>query len=183
MFDISQAVCKDADPEMFFSNENDIYLHAEEARVLCRICPVQAECLRFALENDEQGIWGGTDERDRKALSQGRALPRRNGSMSPEARREQYLRSKKRKEVQSARNALLLKANKDRQGLSAEKSARIINALIAGGDAVPEKVRIVAELRLNNPEKSLTELADSNTLGLNKDQIAGILGRLIRGGK
>ncbi len=179
MFDMSQAECRNVDPEMFFSNENDIYLYGEEARAVCRICPLQTACLQFALDNDEQGIWGGTDERDRKAIRFNRPLPRRSGSTSSEYRRRMYAEKKLRAE----KAAVLLKYNKDRQGLSPEKAGRIVDALIAGGDSVPDRTRAIAEFRLNNPEMSLTELAEANMLGLNREQIAGILGRLVRGGK
>lgn len=47
-----------------------------EAKAICRTCPVQAECLTYAIEGDMYGIWGGTTrkERDdaRKAQRRGR---------------------------------------------------------------------------------------------------------------
>lgn len=59
------AACRDADIDLFFSS------HDEEQRAaleLCRSCPVQADCLRYALENGEMyGIWGGMRESDRRA--------------------------------------------------------------------------------------------------------------------
>lgn len=41
---------------------------ADEARAICARCLVQAECLTYALDNREQGVWGGTDEADRRAM-------------------------------------------------------------------------------------------------------------------
>lgn len=40
-----------------------------EAKELCAICPVTAWCLSWAIENDEDGVWGGMSraERDRHA--------------------------------------------------------------------------------------------------------------------
>ncbi len=39
------------------------------ARALCRSCPVQAECLRYALRAGEShGIWGGMNELQRARL-------------------------------------------------------------------------------------------------------------------
>ena len=36
---------------------------------VCRSCEVRAECLEYALENDERfGIWGGLSERERRRL-------------------------------------------------------------------------------------------------------------------
>ena len=40
-----------------------------EAKRVCRSCEVRAECLEFALENDERfGIWGGLSERERRRI-------------------------------------------------------------------------------------------------------------------
>lgn len=36
---------------------------------LCNLCPVQRQCLREALEQrEDQGIWGGKSEKERKKL-------------------------------------------------------------------------------------------------------------------
>lgn len=48
--------------------------HAQEgvrdrARRLCDGCPVQDECLAYALRTNERfGIWGGRTERERRAI-------------------------------------------------------------------------------------------------------------------
>lgn len=41
---------------------------ADEARAVCARCLVMAECLTFAIDNREQGVWGGTDEAERRAM-------------------------------------------------------------------------------------------------------------------
>ena len=42
---------------------------AKEATAICRECPVVAECLADALDNQmEFGVWGGLTERQRRAL-------------------------------------------------------------------------------------------------------------------
>ncbi|MGL4745898.1 MAG: WhiB family transcriptional regulator, partial [Dermatophilaceae bacterium] len=39
------------------------------AKLICRGCPVVAECLADALDNrTEFGVWGGMTERERRAL-------------------------------------------------------------------------------------------------------------------
>lgn len=41
----------------------------KEAKAICHRCPVELECLRFALENNEKfGVWGGTSERERRLI-------------------------------------------------------------------------------------------------------------------
>lgn len=59
----SQALCAQVDAEMFFLDPGK---SARDAIAICRRCPVQVECLDYALTNDMHfGVWGGTSERDR----------------------------------------------------------------------------------------------------------------------
>jgi WhiB family transcriptional regulator, redox-sensing transcriptional regulator len=39
-----------------------------DVKKLCSSCPVRAECLAFALEQEQEGIWGGTTTRERKEM-------------------------------------------------------------------------------------------------------------------
>jgi WhiB family transcriptional regulator, redox-sensing transcriptional regulator len=50
---------------IFFPSRGD---SIEEARAICRECPVTAQCLDFALANGCIGVWGGTTERQRRRL-------------------------------------------------------------------------------------------------------------------
>ena len=60
------ALCAETDPEAFFPEKGG---STREAKSVCRSCEVRAECLEFALENDERfGIWGGMSERERRRL-------------------------------------------------------------------------------------------------------------------
>ena len=44
-------------------------VQAEEAKAVCRGCPVAEACLRYALEHRiDEGIWGGLTERERRAI-------------------------------------------------------------------------------------------------------------------
>ncbi|BBZ52098.1 WhiB family transcriptional regulator [Mycobacterium heidelbergense] len=62
---VSKALCRSGDPdELFVSGKAQ-----REAAVICRRCPVVAECLADALDNHmEFGVWGGMTERQRRAL-------------------------------------------------------------------------------------------------------------------
>lgn len=61
-----RAICKDSDPDAWYPTESSGYPDAER---LCDPCPVKAECLQYALENDEQeGVWGGLRPRRRNKL-------------------------------------------------------------------------------------------------------------------
>jgi WhiB family redox-sensing transcriptional regulator len=44
------------------------YDHEKEAKAICAECPYKIRCLEYALKNHEQGIWGGTTERDRRRI-------------------------------------------------------------------------------------------------------------------
>jgi WhiB family redox-sensing transcriptional regulator len=60
------ALCAETDPEAFFPEKGG---STREAKRVCTGCEVRAECLEFALENDERfGIWGGLSERERRRL-------------------------------------------------------------------------------------------------------------------
>jgi WhiB family redox-sensing transcriptional regulator len=61
-----RALCAQTDPEAFFPEKGG---STREAKRVCRGCEVRAECLEYALENDERfGIWGGLSERERRRL-------------------------------------------------------------------------------------------------------------------
>lgn len=66
-----RASCLDADPEWFFpiGTTGPALAQIERAKAVCVGCPVRAECLGWALDtNQANGVWGGTDEDERRAL-------------------------------------------------------------------------------------------------------------------
>ncbi len=71
------AACRDEDPELFFpkGSEGPWILAIEQAKAVCRPCPVAAECLRFALDTHSDGIFGGLTQPER--VSAVRAAHRR----------------------------------------------------------------------------------------------------------
>ncbi|MGW5679030.1 WhiB family transcriptional regulator [Streptomyces sp. NPDC003860] len=63
--------CKGEDPDLFFpvGEGSRALFQAAEAKAICRTCPLQTTCLEEALQRGEEfGVWGGTDERDRRAM-------------------------------------------------------------------------------------------------------------------
>ena len=63
---ISTSTGAETDPEAFFPEKGG---STREAKRVCSVCEVRAECLDFALTNDERfGIWGGLSERERRRL-------------------------------------------------------------------------------------------------------------------
>lgn len=72
---MKQAACVDADPGEFFPpksrgrhDQTDPYNVRER---YCAPCAVSEQCLNYALnvsQNNDEGIWGGTTEADRRRL-------------------------------------------------------------------------------------------------------------------
>ena len=65
------AACRATDPDLFFpvGTTGAALVQIESAKAVCRQCPVQGDCLEFALAtNQEAGIWGGTTEEERRKL-------------------------------------------------------------------------------------------------------------------
>jgi len=61
-----EAACLQADPDAFYPEKGG---SSRAAKRVCHTCPVQTECLSYALANDERfGIWGGMSERERRQL-------------------------------------------------------------------------------------------------------------------
>ena len=51
---VARAACRDHDPDIWFASTT------EEAKRICRTCPVQRPCLEDAIRRGEtSGVWGG----------------------------------------------------------------------------------------------------------------------------
>ncbi|MGA4995936.1 WhiB family transcriptional regulator [Nonomuraea bangladeshensis] len=71
---IHRAACRDVDPEVFFPIASpDTKLGAaaeEEAKTVCRGCPVREECLGTSIRFGAQhGVWGGEGENARRRIA------------------------------------------------------------------------------------------------------------------
>ena len=80
-----QARCLGSDPDFFFplGGTGAPLAQAEAAKQVCEECLVRTPCLQFALEtNQGTGVWGGTDEEERRSLRRSWV---RAGRPSPEA--------------------------------------------------------------------------------------------------
>jgi WhiB family redox-sensing transcriptional regulator len=66
-----RATCRSEEPELFFpiGTSGPALVQIDDAKAACRRFPVEAVCLRCALENGPtSGIWGATTEAERHAL-------------------------------------------------------------------------------------------------------------------
>jgi WhiB family redox-sensing transcriptional regulator len=61
-----EAACRGSDPELFFPSRGE-NRQLSKAKAICNECPVQPECLQYAVDNQiHQGIYGGQSERQRR---------------------------------------------------------------------------------------------------------------------
>jgi WhiB family redox-sensing transcriptional regulator len=80
------------DSELFFpvGNSGPALQRIAEAKAVCRRCPVNAECLDWALASKQEwGVWGGLSEDERRALTRDAAAER--VAATARARREAEL--------------------------------------------------------------------------------------------
>ncbi|MEU3096971.1 WhiB family transcriptional regulator [Streptomyces sp. NPDC006967] len=78
----SGAACRTEDPELFFpiGTSGPAPVQTEQAKAVCRGCPVREQCLEWALETGQSiGVWGGTSETERRALKRRIAARRAGG--------------------------------------------------------------------------------------------------------
>ena len=75
-----RAACRHEDPDLFFpiGTTGPALVQTEQAKAVCRHCPVTERCLEWALDTGQSiGVWGGTSETERRALARRRAAARR----------------------------------------------------------------------------------------------------------
>ncbi len=44
------------------------------AKSLCHTCPIMYECAQYAIHTDVEGVWGGTNDKERKAIQQAKKI-------------------------------------------------------------------------------------------------------------
>ena len=64
-----RGACRSEDPELFFpiAAAGPALAQVSSAKAVCGRCPVQANCLSYALITRPDGIWGGTTREERWA--------------------------------------------------------------------------------------------------------------------
>ena len=72
---VEHAVCAGMPTDMFYPDKGERH-KTREALLLCRSCPVRAECADHCLRTHDSisdfGIWGGTTSRDRRGFRAGK---------------------------------------------------------------------------------------------------------------
>lgn len=69
------AACTEVDPDLFFADpEEPNYLKiTSKAKKICGTCIYIAECREWAIETNEQGVWGGTSKNERRKIRKQRS--------------------------------------------------------------------------------------------------------------
>lgn len=78
-------LCAETDPDAFFSKDyfsddedsrprTMVYENERTAKAICAECPLKLDCLTYAIESGQHGIWGGTTESERTAIRRGRGV-------------------------------------------------------------------------------------------------------------
>lgn len=61
-----RSACKGIDPIIFYPASDE---DAAAAKAVCDMCPVQLDCLEYAIASREHdGVWGGHTERERQRI-------------------------------------------------------------------------------------------------------------------
>ncbi|QFG23521.1 WhiB family transcriptional regulator [Actinomadura sp. WMMB 499] len=75
------AICRGEDPDLFFPIGYSAEILREQeraAKAICGNCPVQVDCLTWALRVGEpDGVWGGTTPEERRHLRRTADAPAR----------------------------------------------------------------------------------------------------------
>lgn len=62
---MASAACRGAPTATFFRDRGGA---ADEAKQICAGCVVRPDCLAFAVDHHEVGVWGGASPAERRAL-------------------------------------------------------------------------------------------------------------------
>ena len=66
------AECREVYTDLFYRIEEErnalAYVNINALRSICARCPIWKECLTYALDNEQYGMWGGLTSIERTAL-------------------------------------------------------------------------------------------------------------------
>lgn len=165
--DLAKCTSPSIDPDIFFmddkNDEDYSAIQTEIARSICFTCELREQCLKYAIEEDEEGVWGGTTTYERrvaKTRKRRNYVPLGRASISEKALKTGKIANK---------NRAIEASKRDRELLS--------RALVAFSDIEQLTVEM-AKLRIAEPDLTLAEL--SAMMNVSKDVFAGRLKRLIR---
>lgn len=65
-----------AEPNWWFPSTHTPMRHVNTAKKICEMCPVKQECLDWACNHEQYGIWGGVGPKHREFLGRDRKFKR-----------------------------------------------------------------------------------------------------------
>lgn len=163
--DVALAKCLGKDPELFFSDDEENY-NAElvnRAKIICAQCPLITECLAQAIEEELDGIWGGTTTFERR--------------VAEDRKRKNYI--PKPKVISEANEIARNEANKKKSLETALRDKPIFErALSMGIGYLDDITHQLIEYRVKHLDKSLDELSEMFDPPLSRDVVSGRLRRV-----
>ena len=79
-----RGACQQSDPELFFpvATRGPALRQLAKAKEVCERCPVQVQCLEYALQSGQSfGVWGGASEEERRLMRRRRLRRRRAAAL------------------------------------------------------------------------------------------------------
>jgi WhiB family redox-sensing transcriptional regulator len=164
VFDFSEASCLDAEPELFFADDEENFNKklVAVAKSICKSCPIVDACRNKAIEEQLDGIWGATTTRERRIM-----VNRKRINYVPVPR----VQTKQRTQALVVANKLRVTATMDRDRES------FVQALNMFDDLDDLTVKVL-NLRINNPDKSLAEISEMVSPPISRDIVSGRLRRV-----
>jgi len=68
---LDNGACVGAEPEIFDGENEKSVMTAKQ---ICKGCPVQQNCLAWAIDNETYGVWGGTTPEEREQMNSGKSV-------------------------------------------------------------------------------------------------------------
>jgi WhiB family redox-sensing transcriptional regulator len=164
MFDFSEANCLEADPDLFFADdqENPKGELVAVAKNICKGCPLLLACRTKAIDENLDGVWGGTTTRERRIIVNRKV---RNYVPVPRV-------------FTTARRTALQTANSSRVSATTERDNALFADALNKFDDLDELTVTVLKLRVNNPDKSLAEISQMVSPPISRDIVSGRLRRV-----
>ena len=68
-----EPACAEVGGDFWFPEQSDSSIEMTMAKTICNSCTHKTECLEWAVENEQYGIWGGTNNTMRASIRRMRA--------------------------------------------------------------------------------------------------------------
>lgn len=162
--DTKLAACANEDADMFFADDEESpnMTLIGLAKLVCALCPIKDLCLQKAIQEELDGIWGGTTTRERRILTN-----RKRISYIPIQRVVTENARKAGKESNMAKTI----ATVQRDSIILAKALNLF-------DDFDDLTKIIVKLRIENQDKSLADISEMISPPVSRDIVAGRIRRV-----